>query len=70
MDHVRVHPRFLHSNATSHKWALGGTRNEKPYFPIRTWIIMIKTIYFLDSLCRAFGQCTGRGICNNFFKPE
>ncbi|KAE9454805.1 hypothetical protein C3L33_13327, partial [Rhododendron williamsianum] len=23
MDHVRVHPRFLHSNATSHKWALG-----------------------------------------------
>ncbi|KAL9660598.1 hypothetical protein QQ045_025415 [Rhodiola kirilowii] len=22
-DHVRVHPRFLHSNATSHKWALG-----------------------------------------------
>ena len=24
MEHVRVHPRFLHSNATSHKWALGG----------------------------------------------
>ena len=24
-DHVRVHPKFLHSNATSHKWALGGT---------------------------------------------
>lgn len=24
MDHVRVHPKFLHSNATSHKWALGG----------------------------------------------
>ncbi|GAB2214399.1 hypothetical protein Drorol1_Dr00018743 [Drosera rotundifolia] len=23
MDHIRVHPRFLHSNATSHKWALG-----------------------------------------------
>ncbi|CAN6234572.1 unnamed protein product [Urochloa humidicola] len=23
MDHCRVHPRFLHSNATSHKWALG-----------------------------------------------
>ncbi|CAI9113153.1 OLC1v1013701C1 [Oldenlandia corymbosa var. corymbosa] len=23
MDHVRVHPRFLHSNATSHKWVLG-----------------------------------------------
>lgn len=23
-DHVRVHPKFLHSNATSHKWALGG----------------------------------------------
>ncbi|GJY48086.1 zinc finger, CCHC-type containing protein [Tanacetum coccineum] len=23
MDHVRVHPQFLHSNATSHKWALG-----------------------------------------------
>ncbi|CAH8304178.1 unnamed protein product [Eruca vesicaria subsp. sativa] len=22
-DHVRVHPKFLHSNATSHKWALG-----------------------------------------------
>uniref|UniRef100_A0A7N0RBH9 Morc S5 domain-containing protein n=1 Tax=Kalanchoe fedtschenkoi TaxID=63787 RepID=A0A7N0RBH9_KALFE len=22
-DHVRVHPRFLHSNATSHKWSLG-----------------------------------------------
>ncbi|XP_059639246.1 protein MICRORCHIDIA 7-like isoform X4 [Cornus florida] len=24
MDHVRVHPKFLHSNATSHKWVLGG----------------------------------------------
>ncbi|XP_040373645.1 protein MICRORCHIDIA 7 [Rosa chinensis] len=23
MDHARIHPRFLHSNATSHKWALG-----------------------------------------------
>ncbi|XP_015691649.2 protein MICRORCHIDIA 7 isoform X2 [Oryza brachyantha] len=23
LDHVRVHPKFLHSNATSHKWALG-----------------------------------------------
>ncbi|KAJ4824540.1 hypothetical protein Tsubulata_011036 [Turnera subulata] len=23
MDHVRVHPKFLHTNATSHKWALG-----------------------------------------------
>ncbi|GKD47372.1 hypothetical protein Tco_1272017, partial [Tanacetum coccineum] len=23
MDHLRAHPRFLHSNATSHKWALG-----------------------------------------------
>ncbi|GLT86740.1 hypothetical protein SLE2022_048590 [Rubroshorea leprosula] len=22
-DHVRVHPKVLHSNATSHKWALG-----------------------------------------------
>ncbi|XP_052175254.1 protein MICRORCHIDIA 7-like isoform X3 [Diospyros lotus] len=23
MDHVRVHPKFLHSNATVHKWVLG-----------------------------------------------
>ncbi|GFZ03920.1 histidine kinase-, DNA gyrase B-, and HSP90-like ATPase family protein [Actinidia rufa] len=23
LDHVRVHPKFLHSNATSHKWVLG-----------------------------------------------
>ncbi|XP_057841830.1 protein MICRORCHIDIA 2 isoform X2 [Cryptomeria japonica] len=23
MHHVRVHPKFLHSNATSHKWAFG-----------------------------------------------
>ncbi|KAL6188257.1 hypothetical protein ACLB2K_039650 [Fragaria x ananassa] len=23
MDHARIHPKFLHSNATSHKWALG-----------------------------------------------
>ncbi|KAL7099328.1 hypothetical protein ACP275_09G077200 [Erythranthe tilingii] len=23
MDHARIHPRFLHSNATSHKWVLG-----------------------------------------------
>ncbi|GMH40959.1 hypothetical protein BSKO_08863 [Bryopsis sp. KO-2023] len=23
LDHARLHPRFLHSNATSHKWALG-----------------------------------------------
>ncbi|KAL8520227.1 hypothetical protein ACS0TY_010949 [Phlomoides rotata] len=23
MDHLRVHPKFLHSNATCHKWALG-----------------------------------------------
>lgn len=29
MDHVRVHPKFLHSNATSHKWALGGTLSLK-----------------------------------------
>lgn len=24
IDHVRVHPKFLHSNATSHRWVLGG----------------------------------------------
>ena len=23
MDHVRVHPKFLHYNATSHKWEFG-----------------------------------------------
>ncbi|KAI3919455.1 hypothetical protein MKW98_030166 [Papaver atlanticum] len=23
-NHLRVHPKFLHSNATSHKWAFGG----------------------------------------------
>ena len=23
MEHVRVHPKFLQSNATSHKWAFG-----------------------------------------------
>ncbi|XP_073386683.1 protein MICRORCHIDIA 7 isoform X2 [Physcomitrium patens] len=23
IDHVRVHPKFLHSNATSHRWVLG-----------------------------------------------
>lgn len=23
LERSRVHPRFLHSNATSHKWALG-----------------------------------------------
>ena len=23
MNHVCVHPKFLHSNATSHKWAFG-----------------------------------------------
>ncbi|KAE8023734.1 hypothetical protein FH972_009402 [Carpinus fangiana] len=23
IDHARVHPKFLHSNATSHKWVLG-----------------------------------------------
>ncbi|KAF3432351.1 hypothetical protein FNV43_RR27091 [Rhamnella rubrinervis] len=23
LDHVRIHPKFLHSNATSHKWSLG-----------------------------------------------
>ncbi|RWW03502.1 hypothetical protein BHE74_00042621 [Ensete ventricosum] len=23
-DRARVHPKFLHSNATSHKWAFGG----------------------------------------------
>ena len=23
LDRARVHPKFLHSNATSHKWALG-----------------------------------------------
>ena len=25
LEHARVHPKFLHSNATSHKWAFGGT---------------------------------------------
>ena len=24
-NHMRIHPMFLHSNATSHKWAFGGT---------------------------------------------
>lgn len=24
LEHARVHPKFLHSNATSHKWAFGG----------------------------------------------
>jgi hypothetical protein len=24
IDHVHVHPRFLHLNATNHRWALGG----------------------------------------------
>ncbi|KAF3787229.1 MICRORCHIDIA 7 protein [Nymphaea thermarum] len=23
IDHARIHPKFLHANATSHKWALG-----------------------------------------------
>ncbi|KAG0566565.1 hypothetical protein KC19_7G073000 [Ceratodon purpureus] len=23
LEHIRVHPKFLHSNATSHKWVLG-----------------------------------------------
>lgn len=23
LDHARIHPKFLHSNATSHKWSLG-----------------------------------------------
>ena len=27
LEHARVHPKFLHSNATSHKWALGGMLN-------------------------------------------
>ncbi|KAF5206070.1 Microrchidia-like protein, partial [Thalictrum thalictroides] len=26
-NHLRVHPKFLHSNATSHKWAFGGRQN-------------------------------------------
>lgn len=24
LEHARVHPKFLHSNATSHRWAFGG----------------------------------------------
>ncbi|KAJ9538812.1 hypothetical protein OSB04_031545 [Centaurea solstitialis] len=31
MDHVKVHPRFLQSNATSHKLALGGTFMDYPF---------------------------------------
>ena len=34
IDHVRVHPKFLHSNATSHRWALGGT---SPSQCVDTW---------------------------------
>ncbi|KAG2606121.1 hypothetical protein PVAP13_4NG147600 [Panicum virgatum] len=31
-NHLRVHPKFLHSNATSHKWAFGGNNHwSKPY---------------------------------------
>ncbi|KAH9711179.1 protein MICRORCHIDIA 2 [Citrus sinensis] len=26
LEHARVHPKFLHSNATSHKWAFGGKK--------------------------------------------
>lgn len=39
IDHVRVHPKFLHSNATSHKWVLGGT-----------WIQLHKTSQNLEVL--------------------
>ncbi|XP_012844958.1 PREDICTED: uncharacterized protein LOC105964999 [Erythranthe guttata] len=37
LEHARVHPRFLHSNATSHKWASGGNISDIGYSRYRKW---------------------------------
>nr|GEZ18115.1 hypothetical protein [Tanacetum cinerariifolium] len=44
MDHLRVHPRFLHSNATSHKWALGAFAEllDKSLDEVRTGATYVK----------------------------
>ena len=68
MDHVRVHPKFLHSNATVHKWVLGGKAAIPVYntfeFICASLLINVFSdpnalILFFYSFCRAFGQLIG-----------
>lgn len=47
MDHVRVHPRFLHSNATSHKWVLGGNLT-------MCFLLMMFILSYFRSSCHKF----------------
>lgn len=54
MDHVRVHPKFLHSNATSHKWALGG-KSCSFLVHIVSKFDMFNISFSFNSFCRAFG---------------
>lgn len=48
-SHIRVHPKFLHSNATSHKWVFGGGFDSGLLVLLR--IIMLSVCaYWLGSL--------------------
>lgn len=53
-DHVRVHPKFLHSNATSHKWALGGIFIDQPLFEIG---LQCGCLYFYELICFLVFSC-------------
>lgn len=62
-----MHPRFLHSNATSHKWALGGkgTKYDNSVMCVsglcRDAMVLFHSYIFgltwiwLYSICRALG---------------
>lgn len=52
LEHARVHPKFLHSNATSHKWAFGGelsSQCRRHAFVFLYWVAMYHKLLFFSS---------------------
>lgn len=57
LEHARVHPKFLHSNATSHKWAFGG----KLYLWLSR-VYQVKVKCFPLYLLQGFIRATSNGV--------
>lgn len=59
LEHARVHPKFLHSNATSHKWAFGGKfachkKRERNCRCLNSRIKLLLLVYLELELIRLF----------------
>ncbi|KAI4327668.1 hypothetical protein L6164_020100 [Bauhinia variegata] len=55
LEHARVHPKFLHSNATSHKWAFGEGGGR-----IHSWLALCFVSLILINLAFGGYGCTGK----------